>query len=95
VSRHHDHQLTAAEAYEMAPNLVIELSRRVGDAAGVLGVLREWIDIEGFADASLVAMAALVVVFADCLTEVPTEQLPAGAQVLRPPAASSTIEESA
>jgi hypothetical protein len=77
--------ITTTEARDLAADLIRELAALAGDAAAVRATLLTWLDREGTSRLSLASMAALQLVFADCLTRMPVDQIPAGALTLTPP----------
>jgi len=77
--------ITTTEARDLAADLIRELAQHAGDPDAVRKVLLRWLDIEDTSRLSLASMAALQLVFADCLTRMPVDQIPAGALTLTPP----------
>jgi len=77
--------ITTTEARDLAADLIRELAQHAGDPDAARKVLLRWLDIEGTSRLSLASMAALQIMFADCLTRVPVDQMPPGALALNPP----------
>jgi len=77
--------ITPAEIRELGRELVRELAAAAGDPDAVRAVLMARLDIEGTSRLALASMAALHLVFSDCLTPVPVDQIPADALTLTTP----------
>jgi len=77
--------ITTAQARTLAADLISDLTTHAGDPDAVRAVLLRWLDTEGTSRLSMACMAGLQIVFADCLTRVPTDQMPPGALALNPP----------
>jgi len=77
--------ISTTEARDLAADLIRELAQHAGDPDAVRATLLAWLDLEDVARLSLVSMASLQLVFSDCLTPVPVDQIPAGALTLNPP----------
>ena len=76
--------ITTTEARNLAADLIRELAQHAGDPDAVRAALLRWLDTEGTGRLSLICMAAVQTTFADCLTRVPTDQVPPGALTLNP-----------
>lgn len=68
--------LTVDQGLELAGDLVRALTPLSGDPAAVKAVLRRWLDVLDAGDLSLVCTAAVQVIFAECLTPTPVDQMP-------------------
>lgn len=66
------------EAYDHADDLLRELAQHYGDPDAIAAVGRRWLHELGARRLGLVSAAALRTVFAECLTEVPRSDAPAG-----------------
>jgi len=75
--------MTVTEANDLAADLIAELTEHAGDRRAVGACLLRWSDREDFRGLSLVCMAAVQQVFADCLTRV--DDVPPGAVALTTP----------
>ena len=77
--------MTVTEANDLAADLIAELTEHAGDRRAVGACLLRWSDREDFRGLSLVCMAAVQQVFADRLSRVPLDAMPAGALNLTTP----------
>ena len=77
--------MTVTEANDLAADLIAELTEHAGDPGVVGACLLRRSEREDFRRLSLVCMAAVQQVFADCLTRVPVAQVPPGALTLTQP----------
>ena len=77
--------LTLAQTRLLAADLVTQLSATPGDSAAVTATLMRWTDTLDPPRMAGICMAATRLVFADCLSRVPVDQIPAGALTLNPP----------
>lgn len=68
------------EARDLAADLIRELAQHAGDPDAVRTVLLQWLTREDHDRLSMVAMSAVQIMFADCLTRTPL-----GAWTLNPP----------
>ena len=75
--------ITTTEARALAADLIRELAQDAGDPDAVRAVLLRWLEAEDVPRLSLASMAALQLVFADCLTVV--DRVPSGALALTAP----------
>jgi hypothetical protein len=77
--------ITTTEARALAADLIRELAQHAGDPAAVTATLMRWTDTLDPPRMAGICMAATRLVFADCLSRVPVDQIPAGAVTLNPP----------
>ena len=77
--------ISTTEIRELGRELVRELAAAAGEPDAVRAVLMARLDIEGSSRLALASMAGLHLVFSDCLTRVPVDQIPAGALTLTTP----------
>jgi len=75
--------LTTAQARDLATELIRDLTPHAGNPEAVRKVLLQWLDIEDTARMSMACMAAVQIVFSDCLSRV--TEVPPGALTLEPP----------
>ena len=68
--------LTVDQGLELARDLVRTLTPLSGDRAAVNEVLGRWLDVLDAGDLSLVCTAAVQLVFTECLTLTPIDQMP-------------------
>ena len=68
---------SVAEAHTHAGNLLRSLAAVVGDPAAVDQIMRRWLDVNGVSRFGFIALAAVRLTFAQCLTRV--DEVPAGA----------------
>lgn len=71
--------MTIDQAHELAGALLRELTPHVGDPEAVDQVMRRWLDTEDFRRLGFACIAAVRLVFVDCLTPAPTSDVPPGA----------------
>jgi hypothetical protein len=79
-----EQQLTTPETRELAADLLRQLEQRVGDREAIDALMRRWLDVLDVSGLSLVCMAAIQTTFADCMTEIPTADVPPGAVAFTP-----------
>lgn len=72
--------ITITEARALAADLIGQLAQHAGDPDAIRAVLLAWLEAEDTARLSMVAMSAVQIMFADCLTRTPL-----GAWTLDPP----------
>jgi hypothetical protein len=77
--------LTTEQTRDLGRELIRELAPGAGDADAVRAVLLAWLAREDTGRLSMVAMSAVQIMFADCLTRTPL-----GAWTLNPPPAERT-----
>lgn len=77
--------MTIEQTRQMARDLVRELGQVAGNPDQVRTVLLAWLAKEDIARLSIVAMSAVQIMFADCLTRTPL-----GAWTLNPPPERNT-----
>ena len=77
--------LTRDQTFALATDLVRALAPHAGDRTAVGATLRQWLDVLDVRDLSLVCMAVVHLIFSDCLSHVPTQDLPSDALTLTPP----------
>ena len=82
--------LTLAQTRLLAADLVTQLSTTPGDSAAVTATLMRWTDTLDPPQMALICMAAVRLTFADCLSRVPVDQIPAGALTLTAPKERNT-----
>jgi hypothetical protein len=76
---------TVAKTRLLAADLVTQLSATPGDSEAVTATLMRWTDTLDPPRMAGICMAATRLVFADCLSRVPVDSIPAGAVTLNPP----------
>ena len=77
--------MTATEANDLAADLIAELTGHAGDPDAVGATLTRWLDRLDVRRLGFVCMAGVQQVFADRLTRVPLDAMPAGALNLTTP----------
>ena len=77
--------MTATEANDLAADLIAELTEHAGDPDAVGATLTRWLDRLDVRSLGFVCMAGVQQVFADRLTRVPLDAMPAGALNLTTP----------
>lgn len=68
--------LSVSHGLELACDLIRALTPLSGDRDAVNTALNHWLDALDAGDLSLVCIAAVQTIFADCLTPTPLDQLP-------------------
>jgi hypothetical protein len=71
--------MTTDQAHALAGDLLRELTPHAGDPEAVDQVMRRWLATEDVRRLSLVSIAAVRLIFADCLTRTPSADVPPGA----------------
>lgn len=74
-------RLTPEQADVLARDLVRQLAQHVSDSDGVAATMRRWQQQMDRAQFGVICMAAIRICFRDCMSEVPAEDVPAGAAV--------------
>ena len=80
--------LTPAQTRDLATELIRDLTPHAGNPDAVRKVLLQWLDAEDTTRLSMACMAAVQIVFADCLSRV--TEVPPGALALDPPPTERT-----
>jgi len=80
--------LSTAQARALATELIRDLTPHAGNPEAVRKVLLRWLDAEDTARLSMACMAAVQIVFSDCLSRV--AEVPPGALALDPPPTERT-----
>lgn len=77
--------LSVPDARALAGDLVRSLVDRAGDADAVDAGLRRWLDLLGGDQLSQVALAAVQLLFRECLVPTPVEAMPPGRRMYAHP----------
>ena len=78
-------RLSVADVRDLGADLVRDLAPHATDPDAVNAILRDWFAHEDVTRLGLISMAAVQLIFTDCLTPVPTDQAPPGALALTAP----------